>query len=365
MSENLGTLYNTKIPSLSEDADIQEAFRLYHYGAPSGTSVGEYNPLNTNPNLIPTDSIAGKFYQLDSQLENISTILAGTVTAATWSAKGVLVSATAAATLAALPVGSNSQVLTVDSATNTGLRWASPEVTSGSTNTFINKTISLASNTITGTIAQFDAALSNASFATTNTPQSLVNKNLEDPIISGSLRSPSFQPIIQISEASNPANWLAVSNSASAPTISAVGAATNVSINMVPKGTGRLQEKGINVITSNQLVLSGAYTSSYTPGSTAVVTNGNSVANITLSNVGALVRLTSTVSNPTVNLPASAAVGATISFIQASNTNHNFVAPSGENIVATPGTRLRAQGSVATAVKMLSNQWALFGDLIA
>jgi len=45
-------LFNTKIPGLSDAADIQAALRLYHYGSYT------YDGANTNPALIPNPSIA-------------------------------------------------------------------------------------------------------------------------------------------------------------------------------------------------------------------------------------------------------------------------------------------------------------------
>lgn len=33
MAENIGSIYTTKIPEYADDADIQEALRLYHYGS--------------------------------------------------------------------------------------------------------------------------------------------------------------------------------------------------------------------------------------------------------------------------------------------------------------------------------------------
>jgi hypothetical protein len=33
MAENIGSVFPTKIPEYAEDADIQEALRLYHYGS--------------------------------------------------------------------------------------------------------------------------------------------------------------------------------------------------------------------------------------------------------------------------------------------------------------------------------------------
>jgi len=69
MAENIGgssqAPYNTLIPSIADDADIQTAFRLYHYG--SDTSL---------PENIPTDSIAGHLSSLEqTKVDVVPTIL--------------------------------------------------------------------------------------------------------------------------------------------------------------------------------------------------------------------------------------------------------------------------------------------------
>jgi hypothetical protein len=59
MPENIGgplSPFNTQIPSISDDADIQTAFRLYHYGSNTST-----------PSSIPENSIAGHFTSLDAK----------------------------------------------------------------------------------------------------------------------------------------------------------------------------------------------------------------------------------------------------------------------------------------------------------
>lgn len=73
--------------------------------------------------------------------------LAGTVNLLNPSAKGTIFSASAANTPAALAVGTANQVLTVDSSTATGLKWATPS-TSSSGLTFIKRaTVSAVSDT--------------------------------------------------------------------------------------------------------------------------------------------------------------------------------------------------------------------------
>lgn len=182
MAESIGQLVPTKIPSLSETADIQEAFRLYHYGAPSGTSIGNYDPTNTNPANLIQPSIAYTLNFLNEQVTFLSNNLG--VQASLWTAKGALVTATAASTPATLAVSvSNGFVLTSDSTTATGLKWSAPEVTLSNTVELTNKTLNLTGNTLTGTLAQFNTALSDNNFASLTGTETLTNKTLTAPSI--------------------------------------------------------------------------------------------------------------------------------------------------------------------------------------
>jgi hypothetical protein len=57
--------------------------------------------------------------------------------------------------------------------------------TNSGTQTLTNKSINLSSNTVTGTIAQFNTALSDADFATLAGTETLTNKTITSPLISG------------------------------------------------------------------------------------------------------------------------------------------------------------------------------------
>ncbi len=57
-------------------------------------------------------------------------------------------------------------------------------ITTDSTSTLTNKTVNLSSNTLTGTTAQFNTALSDGSFATLAGSETLTNKTLTTPVIS-------------------------------------------------------------------------------------------------------------------------------------------------------------------------------------
>jgi hypothetical protein len=60
-------------------------------------------------------------------------------------------------------------------------------ITASSTTTLTNKTISLASNTLSGTTAEFNAALSDGDFATLAGTETLTNKTISAPTISGTV----------------------------------------------------------------------------------------------------------------------------------------------------------------------------------
>lgn len=58
--------YNTTIPSLTDDANIQEALRMYHFGTPDGT------PADDSGNPIRSESIAGYLGALQAQLDEFT-----------------------------------------------------------------------------------------------------------------------------------------------------------------------------------------------------------------------------------------------------------------------------------------------------
>lgn len=65
MAESIGTKYTTQIPSYSENADIQTALKLYHYGQ------------ETEPATIESNSVAGHLkYLEDTKVDIIPTVLA-------------------------------------------------------------------------------------------------------------------------------------------------------------------------------------------------------------------------------------------------------------------------------------------------
>ena len=132
-AESIGTLVPTKIPGLSDPADIQAALRLYHYGDYA------YNTANASVGSLVSPSIAYTINSLQTQITAID--LSTALLKADFAAKGDLLSASADNTLSVLSVGSNGTVLTANSATASGLAWSTPDVTLTNTATLTNKTL--------------------------------------------------------------------------------------------------------------------------------------------------------------------------------------------------------------------------------
>jgi hypothetical protein len=70
-SENIGSLYPTKMPGYDDAADIQAALRLYHYGSEA------YDPNNSDPNQIQPSSIAGHLKSIEDDIDAIEALGVG------------------------------------------------------------------------------------------------------------------------------------------------------------------------------------------------------------------------------------------------------------------------------------------------
>jgi hypothetical protein len=251
-TESIGTLIPTAIPGYTDSADIQAALRAYHYGSytydPANTSPAslvspsmaktiydiqtditalENRPSsggevdNTEP--VPADftppEIPDGFIWVDSNgtvggqptsATSVFTNSAPTTSLTTgviWvdkdateitanpyiptaaiAAKGDLIVGEANDDVTILSAAStNGYVLNVNSSTTSGLAWVD---SAASTQTLTNKSVALGTNTVTGTIAQFNTAVTDADFATVAGSETLTNKTLTSaaltaPVITG------------------------------------------------------------------------------------------------------------------------------------------------------------------------------------
>ena len=251
-TESIGTLIPTAIPGYTDSADIQAALRAYHYGSysydPANTSTAslvtpsmaktiydiqtditalENRPSsggevdNTEPapadftppeipdgfiwvdsngtvggqptsatsvftNSAPTTSLTTGVIWVDKDATEI--VANPYIPTAAIAAKGDLIAGSANDAITILSAAStNGFVLNVNSSTTSGLAWVD---SAASTQTLTNKSVALGSNTVTGTIAQFNTAVTDADFATVAGSETLTNKtltsaNLTAPVITG------------------------------------------------------------------------------------------------------------------------------------------------------------------------------------
>ena len=362
MAEAVGTLVPSQIPSLSEAADIQEAFRLYHYGAASGTNIGEYDPTNANvANLVPS-SIAAYINTLNTKVAALEA--SPGVQPTQWNAKGALVTASANSVLSTVPVGGDGTILVASSANLSGLAWQAPSITPDNTVTVVNKTINLLSNTLVGTTAQFNTALSDNDFATIAGTETLTNKTMTSPIIN--------TPTITGMYLSDSAITFEGTTADDFEAVLAGGNPTADRTITLPDANG-------TVVTTGNL---SAITSTGTLASLSVT--GNVVYHLDIETItsglsapslwdGKFIISTGTAAT-TVSLPSTATAsfprGAQFTVMQIGTGQVDFVNENANvTIFSSPGRRLRAQYSSATIIKLTDpgdtvQQWAVVGDLV-
>lgn len=111
---------------LTADSTQTDGMKWANAGTGSVTSVAAADGtivIGGTPTVAPTVKVGAI---AESQVTNLTTDLAGKVTASTVTTKGDLLAATGSAAITRLGVGNDGQVLTAASGQSTGLQWATP-----------------------------------------------------------------------------------------------------------------------------------------------------------------------------------------------------------------------------------------------
>lgn len=193
--------------------------------------------------------------------------------------------------------------------------------------------------------------------------QALSNKTLTAPKFAdlGFIADANGNELIVMDTVASAVNEIKIANAATAgtPTISAQGDDTNVSLNLVTKGSGTLQYNGTEVLTSATASVS-----------TENAQTGTSYT-LALSDAGKTVTMSNTSTN-TLTVPPSGtvnfAVGTRIDVIQYNSGQTTIAAGSGVTIVKygiADGTNAKLAGQYAagTLWKKASDTWVLVGNL--
>ena len=130
-------------------------------------------------------------------------------------------------------------------------------VTTTGTETLTNKTLNLASNTLSGTLAQFNTAVSNATLVSTTGSETLTNKSLTAPVLTGS--SASAGSIVFKEDTDNGTN---------SATLKGPASTADVTITL-PAETGTV------LTTASSIANSNLANSSLTIGSTGIALGGS------------------------------------------------------------------------------------------
>jgi hypothetical protein len=172
--------YNDTANTLTIAVDSTIANKTYVDDAVSAldnTAADTYIPLNLLGNADGVAQLDEDGYVPQTQLTNTIDQLEGYVDTAV---SGLVNSAPS--TLNTLKELSDALGSDPNFATTTATALGT-KITASSSDTLTNKSLSLGSNTVTGTKAQFNAAITDADFATLTGTEELTNKTLNSPII--------------------------------------------------------------------------------------------------------------------------------------------------------------------------------------
>jgi len=186
--------------------------------------------------------------------------------------------------------------------------------------TLTNKTVALGSNTVSGTLAQFNTAVTDADFASLAGSETLTNKTLTSPVLTLSTSTSTTDAVL----------------------------AWDTTYKKIAVGNGT---DALDFATSTLPI--NAQVASYT----LVLADKDKIVEMSNASANTLtVPLNATVAYP---------VGTQINIIQTGAGQTTVAATGGVTINSTPGLKIRAQWSSATLIKRATNTWVLVGDLSA
>ena len=140
---------------------------------------------------FPNSPTIGDFYTVDDRTWRWDgykwAIYATNLSQTNYNAKGDLVVGTGNDTVGTLTAGSDGQYLTANSGASAGLTWSTLDLSGYATisgsQVLTNKTIALGNNTVSGTLSQFNTAVTDADLVSLSGSEVLTNKTLTSPVV--------------------------------------------------------------------------------------------------------------------------------------------------------------------------------------
>jgi hypothetical protein len=223
--------------------------------------------------------------------------------------------------------------------------------TASKTETLTNKSISLATNTLTGTLAEFNTALADADFATIAGTETLTNKTLTSPVVTGlTLNDSSI--VFEGSSADNHETTLTVTN----PTEDRTITLPNVSGTVVTTGdTGSVTNTMLAGSIANEKLTNSSITINGTAtalGGSINITSGVSSVTGTANQITA----SATTGDITLSLPSAVTFPGTVTLnaaptedLQAATKGYVDSVAQGLDIKASVKAATTENGTLATA----------------
>jgi hypothetical protein len=243
-------------PGFVYDLDTDTWFPLL--GLATQSLDGLTDVIITTPSTNQVLAYNGTNWVNSSEAGDVSAVTSGTgitVTNGTGPIPSIAIDTTVTADLTTAQTLTNKTLTTpvISSISNTGtvtLPTATDTLVGrATTDTLTNKTVNLTSNTLSGTIAQFNTALSDADFATLAGTETLTNKTLTAPVISYSVNAVTSSTYTTV--ATDAAAIVTMNNGSantfSIPTNASVPYAVGSSITIIQIGAGQTT---INAVTS-------------------------------------------------------------------------------------------------------------------
>jgi hypothetical protein len=223
--------------------------------------------------------------------------------------------------------------------------------TTSGTQTLTNKSVSLASNTLTGTLAEFNTALADADFATIAGTETLTNKTLTSPVVTG-LTINDSSIVFEGSSADDYETTLTVTN----PTADRTITLPNVTGTVVTTGdTGSVTNTMLAGSIANEKLTNSSITingSAISLGGSVSITSGVSSVSGTANQITA----SATTGDITLSLPSAVTFPGTVTLnaaptedLQAATKGYVDSVAQGLDIKASVKAATTENGTLATA----------------